>query len=156
MSYINISRGNIFSKEHKSFKTNNYSSPWSAQQQATIQMLKTEVKWQFLPKYDPTSGLCIEENAWWCSSKCRLCSKSHKPSSGLWFQDKKHETLKKNLTGMQQDKIINRKVISLFVSQRSNNCSKEHGRPKTSNEKLSDLPFPISICTIKVVHIWTL
>lgn len=45
---------------------------------------------------------------------------------------------------------------TLFISQRPNNCPKQHRGPKTSNKQLPNVPLPITILTVEVVHIRTL
>lgn len=116
-------------------------------------MLKRGEKWQYLPKYGPTSRFYILTNALWCNSVCKLYNMSHKLSFDPWVN--KHgdninipSSVKKH-NGVSK---LKREEL-LFVSKWSNNCPKQHRRAKTSNKKLSNLPFPIAILTVKIVYI---
>jgi hypothetical protein len=66
------------------------------------------------------------------------------------------KTVRKRIQSVKDDKITSSEKISLFVSQRSNNCPKQHRGSKPSNEELPNIPLSKPILTVKVVNIWTL
>lgn len=119
-------------------------------------MLKRGEKWQYLPKYGPTLRLYIGASALWCNSVYKLYNTSHKLSFDPWI-NKHGNNINIPFLLKKHDGVLKLKREELlFVSKWSNNCPKQHRWAKTSNKKLSNLPFPIAILTIKIVHIWPL
>ena len=55
-----------------------------------------------------------------------------------------------------KDSTTKKQEILLFVSERSNNCSKQHRRFKTSYKQLPNFSLPIPVLAVEVVDIWTL